>query len=747
MRLRSALERFATFVPLLLLLALLPRDAAAQTAVYYSKPENTYGWCADYGSYAATRQCAQGYCAQSGSDCRLVLECEGGWAAIASSQNGFGAACKRNSTFYARQWALVYCIVASGELCGTDYTFYGGTQQSEAENKAFDDAWYAQLLLQRVGYDLGIVDGVVGAKTRKAIRDYQQSRGLPVTGEITSELMDKLLAEKGGVSEVVAIVKRELYEDETNPSPDITYGASRTATPVADTAYADALAAYNAGDFATAQRLWQGLADRGEPIAQYNLGLLYEDGKGVAQDYARAADWYRRAAEQGHASAQLNLGHLYDQGLGVAKDLALAADWYRKAAEQGDALAQDSLGYLYENGRGVPKDYAEAAAWYRKAADQGLAQAQADLGYMYEMGYGVPEDRDLALEWYRKAAAQGDEDAEEALWWLEEEEGAGPTDGTTSGEAAATIEEGRKAILAGDYDKALQLFRPLAEAGEAEAQVGMAFAYYDGLGVPQDHAQALAWFTKAAEQGHALAANNLGYMHRNGQGGVPASDAEAAIWFRKAAEGGDDNGQVNYAEMLEKGLGVPHDVAQALDWYRKAAAQGHETAQAAVARLEAAGAGTTTAGPTSADDPLAAFNAGDYALAAKLWRAQADQGDSEAQFGLAYLYEQGLGVAKDPEQAVLLYRRAADQGHTMAQNNLAVMHEAGTGVAQDHAEAAHWYRKAAEQGYALAQRNLAQMYETGRGVPADLDQALLWYRRAAAQGEAEAQAALQRLGG
>jgi TPR repeat protein len=51
-------------------------------------------------------------------------------------------------------------------------------------------------------------------------------------------------------------------------------------------------------------------ADQGNARAQFNLGVLYANGQGVAQDYAEAARWYRKAADQGHADAQNNLGLL-----------------------------------------------------------------------------------------------------------------------------------------------------------------------------------------------------------------------------------------------------------------------------------------------------------------------------------------------------------------------------------------------------------------------------------------------------
>ena len=87
-----------------------------------------------------------------------------------------------------------------------------------------------------------------------------------------------------------------------------------------------------------------------------------------------------QAAEQGFAAAQYNLGVMYDNGQGVRQDDAQAVQWYRKAAEQGACPSQVNLGLMYEQGQGVRQDYAEAFRWYRKAAEQGLVQAQNQFG-------------------------------------------------------------------------------------------------------------------------------------------------------------------------------------------------------------------------------------------------------------------------------------------------------------------------------------------------------------------------------
>ena len=91
-------------------------------------------------------------------------------------------------------------------------------------------------------------------------------------------------------------------------------------------------------------------AESGDPEAQFNLGVRYNDGQSVPQDDAQAAIWIRKAAEQGYADAQLNLGARYNDGYGVPQDYAQAAAWYRKAADKGIAQARHNLGLLYDKG-------------------------------------------------------------------------------------------------------------------------------------------------------------------------------------------------------------------------------------------------------------------------------------------------------------------------------------------------------------------------------------------------------------
>ncbi len=139
--------------------------------------------------------------------------------------------------------------------------------------------------------------------------------------------------------------------------------AAATCAPAGTGPLEDGIEAYKEGDFVKALEIWRPLADGGNAEAQYRLGILYAEGKGVAPNDAEAAVWFERAAERGNAAAQYNLGVSYSEAIGVRKDNAAAAKWFRRAADQGFAYAQLNLGLLYASGVGVPADDVEAMKW------------------------------------------------------------------------------------------------------------------------------------------------------------------------------------------------------------------------------------------------------------------------------------------------------------------------------------------------------------------------------------------------
>jgi hypothetical protein len=96
---------------------------------------------------------------------------------------------------------------------------------------------------------------------------------------------------------------------------------------------------YLKGDFKAAFEEWLPLAELGDAEAQYNLGVMFDEGASVDQDLGKAAAWYRKAAEQGFLDAQANLGMMYYRGEGVASDSTEAARWLQLAADRGDTEA------------------------------------------------------------------------------------------------------------------------------------------------------------------------------------------------------------------------------------------------------------------------------------------------------------------------------------------------------------------------------------------------------------------------
>ena len=119
-------------------------------------------------------------------------------------------------------------------------------------------------------------------------------------------------------------------------------------------------------------------------------------------------------------------------------------------------------------------------------------------------------------------------------------------------------------------------------------------------------------------------------------------------------------------------------------------------------------------------------------------RNLAQQGDIEAQFSLALVYQnsedgilEDVGTTNDAQaKAFYWYLKAAEQGHIDAQFNLAQLYESGEGVKENQGEAVFWFRKAAEKGDVDAMRALFLKYRDGQGVEKDLDLAAYWLLKA-----------------
>lgn len=274
--------------------------------------------------------------------------------------------------------------------------------------------------------------------------------------------------------------------------------------------------AFFQGHFDTALSLLRPLAQNGNAAAQFYVGKMYFEGKGLVRDDDAGANWIRQAAKQGFPKAEAYLGAMYSQREGVDHNKAEAVKWYQKAAEHGDENAQSYLCGTYFVGIEIPKDYVQAKKWCEKAADNGDQDAQFNLGSMYYDGNGVPQDFNEAVTWFRKAA---------------------------------------------DHDQYTEF---------AEFYLGLAYA--NGQGVLQDYVTAYDWFTKSIAGGNQYAEEPRVEIAKKMSTNqfVEAQD--------KAAKRGDGKAQLYLGEAYAKGLAVPKDFVLAYMWLNLAASAGVEIA-------------------------------------------------------------------------------------------------------------------------------------------------------------------------
>ena len=219
-----------------------------------------------------------------------------------------------------------------------------------------------------------------------------------------------------------------------------------------------------------------------------------------------------------------------------------------------------------------------------------------------------------------------------------------------------TFAEGKAAYQAKDYEKALEIFRPLAEQGDSDAQATMGIMYEFGRGVPIDKKVAMEWYIKAAMQGNPNVQHDIGVKFFQGQG-MKQDYEQAAYWWEQSASAGIADSQFNLALMYYRGLGIEQD----------------------------------------------------YKQASKLFLAAAKQDHANAQYSLGVMYAFGQGMEKDNFQALTWFRKSAAQGAAQAQFNLGVLYENGQGLEKNLKLAREWYQRAADQGLEEARKKLAML--------------------------------------
>ncbi len=518
-------------------------------------------------------------------------------------------------------------------------------------------------------------------------------------------------------------------------------------------------------------------SDQDDPEIQYQLGLCYLNGEGVARDGRMAEKWLRWAADQGHDAARQCLEAVQPSKAQAPKKLTKETlpDWCL-LAEDGDAEAQyqvaqwflthsaktskqDAERYLQmavEQGhpeaclalakqRLKVKRYEEAMELLNNAADCALPEAMDLLAQCYGHGLGTEKNLQKAEEWFISAAERGggeqmlalalrfaegnlvEESYGKALSWMRRAQNAGVQDAeqrfNASPQAQREAERLRREREQREKEEAERLRQEREQQEKEEAE---------RLRREREQQEKDALRRKMedlenkANQGNAKAAFALAEVFRTGGSGVDKSVGQATKWYQKAAELGHDEAAFALAEAFRSGQGVKKDFGTAVQWYQRAADGGSANAQYALGRLYEDGSGV----PRDLDKAVA------------LYRQAADKNQPSAQYRLGLCCQLGQGLPQSQEQAASWYQKAALAGHAEAQNDLALLYYWGEGIPRDYGQAIRWFRKAAKKGNRSALYGLGYCYEQGLGVEKSTSEAFKRYLQAANKNHVEAQYAL-----
>ena len=176
-------------------------------------------------------------------------------------------------------------------------------------------------------------------------------------------------------------------------------------------------------------------AERGNAEAQFDVGTMYQNGRGVAADRAKALEWFNQAAAQGESKAvsrlklmQANeerfaktanlaskgdpeslydLGTMHLEGIGTNIDVVKAIAAFEQSANQGHIKSAYKIGLIFYEGTGIKPNSKHAYQWFRQAAEGNYPAAQYHLGKLYAAGKGVKQNRAEALVWLGKAVDGG----------------------------------------------------------------------------------------------------------------------------------------------------------------------------------------------------------------------------------------------------------------------------------------------------------------------------------------------------
>lgn len=337
-------------------------------------------------------------------------------------------------------------------------------------------------------------------------------------------------------------------------------------------------------------------ANAGDANAQYELGLVYQSGRGAPQDLDLAQRWFKSAAEAGNVYALYSLSLLLREQGGQA-NLQHSVKMQEKAALAGHPDAQYGLGMLYANGQYVARDLHKARHWLEQAQQRGNTVAQFALSELAPQPVARPQvqprpqantmqapvpARQAQVQRPRPVArpqVQAPAAATEPTLAALPAGNAGRRGPATTQASARQSGAGVQASRFNREGLSAEQLQTAAQQGDKYAQLMLGALYEDGKGgVNKNYEKALRWYLKAARQDYPKAQHNLALLYEDGRG-IKQDYKQAAIWYDKAARAGFSESQNNLAVLYILGRGVEKDRAYAEQLLQQAVAEGNANAQ------------------------------------------------------------------------------------------------------------------------------------------------------------------------
>jgi len=310
---------------------------------------------------------------------------------------------------------------------------------------------------------------------------------------------------------------------------------------------------------------YQEMAAKGGHVdSQFALGLQTLNNNQAD----KAAAWFKKAASQGHVGAIYYYGYLLFNGIGISQDKEKGIKYITLASTKGFPTADYQLGIIFRDGNGVEKNPKTALAYIKKAAFKGNADAKWVLGNMYLKGESTAVDYYFATQWLAEVALTTHKKEFNEL--LKED---------YEGIYSQYLMGLRKYFVDKDYAAAIDYFKKVEKAKNAEGSTMLAMCYANKDYAKQNPQKAVKMLTKAAE-GSNVANYYLALMYADGNG-VGKDDAKAVELLTKAAEAGIAYAECKLGDRYMEGIGVAKDMNKAAQLYLDAEAQNHLKLQSA----------------------------------------------------------------------------------------------------------------------------------------------------------------------